>query len=178
MARSRYNSTILSLRSGWRISLCCLTCPGVSSPYMGPGGVGSPSRVWLCAAPWGVARQASLSLGFPRQEYWSGLPFPSPGDLPNPGIKLTPRQILYPWATREAQVIHLVNTYWINTHINFNFKKYIIVCKEWESTLKNHWIHGSSISLCVVSIHRYEKQNSCHMEGMFKKCTNIAETLS
>ena len=31
--------------------------------------------------------QASQSMGFPRQEYWSGLPFPSPGDLPNPGIK-------------------------------------------------------------------------------------------
>ena len=34
-----------------------------------------------------VACQASLSMGFSRQEYWSGLPFPSPGDLPNPGIK-------------------------------------------------------------------------------------------
>ena len=34
-----------------------------------------------------VARQASLSMGFSRQEYWSGLPFPSPEDLPNPGIK-------------------------------------------------------------------------------------------
>ena len=37
--------------------------------------------------PWTVARQASLSMGFSRQEYWSGLPFPSPGDLPDPGIK-------------------------------------------------------------------------------------------
>ena len=34
-----------------------------------------------------VARQASLSMGFPRQEYWSGLPLPSPGGLPDPGIK-------------------------------------------------------------------------------------------
>ena len=34
-----------------------------------------------------VARQALLSLGFPGQEYWSGLPFPSPGDLPDPGIE-------------------------------------------------------------------------------------------
>ena len=39
------------------------------------------------ATPWTVARQAPLSLGFPRQEYWSGLPFPLPGDLPNPGIE-------------------------------------------------------------------------------------------
>ena len=38
--------------------------------------------LWLFAAPWTVARQAPLSMGFPRQEYWSGLPFPPPGDLP------------------------------------------------------------------------------------------------
>ena len=37
---------------------------------------------------WTVTRQAPLSVRFPRQEYWSGLPFPSPGDLPNPGIEL------------------------------------------------------------------------------------------
>ena len=41
------------------------------------------------ATPWTVACQAPLSMGFPRQEYWSGLPFPSPGDLPDPGIKPT-----------------------------------------------------------------------------------------
>ena len=39
--------------------------------------------------PWTVASQASLSMGFPRQVYWSGLPFPSPGDLPNPGMEPT-----------------------------------------------------------------------------------------
>ena len=36
---------------------------------------------------WTVAQQAPVSMGFPRQEYWSGLPFPSPGDLPDPGIE-------------------------------------------------------------------------------------------
>ena len=45
------------------------------------------SRVQLFATPWTVAYQAPPSLGFSRQEYWSGLPFPSPGDLPKPGIK-------------------------------------------------------------------------------------------
>ena len=49
--------------------------------------VKSLSRVWLFATPWTVAYQASPSLGFSRQESWSGLPFPSPGDLHNPGIK-------------------------------------------------------------------------------------------
>ena len=46
------------------------------------------SRVRLFATPWTVAYQAPPSVGFSRQEYWSGLPFPSPGDLPNPGIEL------------------------------------------------------------------------------------------
>ena len=41
------------------------------------------------ATPWTVAQQAPLSTGFSRQEYWSGLPFPTPGDLPHPGIKPT-----------------------------------------------------------------------------------------
>ena len=41
----------------------------------------------LFATPWTVAKQAPLSMGFPKQEYWSGWPFPPQGDLPNPGIK-------------------------------------------------------------------------------------------
>ena len=47
----------------------------------------SLSRVRLFAAPWTVAYEAPLSMGFSRQESWSGLPFPPPGDLPNPGIE-------------------------------------------------------------------------------------------
>ena len=43
--------------------------------------------VQLSVTPWTVARQAPLSLGFSKQEHWSGLPFPSPGDLADPGIK-------------------------------------------------------------------------------------------
>ena len=49
--------------------------------------VKSLSHVLLFATPWTVARQAPLSMGFFRQDYWSGLPFPSPGDLPNPRIE-------------------------------------------------------------------------------------------
>ena len=45
------------------------------------------SRDWLFATPWTVAYQAPLSMGFSRQECWSGLPLPSPGYLPDPGIK-------------------------------------------------------------------------------------------
>ena len=49
--------------------------------------VKSLSRVRLFATPWTGAYRASPSMGFSRQEYWSGLPFPSPGDLPDPGVE-------------------------------------------------------------------------------------------
>ena len=49
--------------------------------------VKSLSRDQLFTTLWTIACQASLSMGFSRQEYWSGLPFPSPGDLPDPGIE-------------------------------------------------------------------------------------------
>ena len=66
------------------------------------------SLVWLFATPWAVAHQGPLSMGFPRQEYWSGLPFPSPEDFSDPGIEpaspalvcvraKSHRQILYHW---------------------------------------------------------------------------------
>ena len=45
------------------------------------------SRVWLFATPWTAAYQAPPSMGFSRQEYWSGLPCPPPGDLPHPGME-------------------------------------------------------------------------------------------
>ena len=49
--------------------------------------VSSLSRVRLFVTPWTVAYQAPPSMGFSRQEYWSGVPFLSPGDLPDPGIE-------------------------------------------------------------------------------------------
>ena len=53
--------------------VCGLSCSGMSDS----------------ATPWTVAHQAPLSMGFSRQEYWSGLPYPPPGDLPDPGIEPT-----------------------------------------------------------------------------------------
>ena len=71
---------------------------------------GPLSRAWLFGTPWTTAYQGPLSMGFLRQAYWSGLIFPSPGTLPDPGIKpmslaLAIRQILYRWATREVHVL-------------------------------------------------------------------------
>ena len=67
----------------------------------------SLSHVWLFVTLWTIACQVPLSMGFSRQEYWSGLPCPPPGDLPHPGIEpaslhLHGRRVLYRWATREA----------------------------------------------------------------------------
>ena len=67
----------------------------------------SLSCVWPFVTPWTVARQAPLSMGFSRQEYWGGLPFPPLGDLPDPGTE--PRSLALAgrfftiWAKRETQ---------------------------------------------------------------------------
>ena len=63
--------------------------------------VKSLSRVRLFATPWTVGHQAPLSTGFPRQEYWSGLPFPPPGDLPDPGIKPSSPELVGRFFTTE-----------------------------------------------------------------------------
>ena len=64
-----------------------LTC-SASQPLPGKRKkVKSLGCVRLFATPWTIAYQAPLSMGLPRQEYWNGLPFPSPGDLPDPGIE-------------------------------------------------------------------------------------------
>ena len=70
------------------LSLLLLEQPGLSHQGCpeGGGGLGTRSCLTL-VTPWTVARQAPLSVEFSRQEYWSGWPFPSPGDLPDQGIE-------------------------------------------------------------------------------------------
>ena len=67
------------------------------------------SRVQLFATPWTVAHQAPPSMGFSRQEYWCGLPFPSLGDLPWPKdqtqVSCIAGKCFNLWATREAQIM-------------------------------------------------------------------------
>ena len=62
------------------------------------------SRVQLFVTPWTVACQASLSVGFSRQEYWSGLPIPSPGDLSDPGIETASPALAGEFSTTEPPV--------------------------------------------------------------------------
>ena len=69
---------------------CCNNMDNISI-----GGVSTSKSCPALATPWTVACQAPLSIEFPRQEYWSGLPFPSSGDLPDPEIK--PGLLCFRW---------------------------------------------------------------------------------
>ena len=69
------------------LSLTMYFYPPPNSKWKWKVKVKSLSRVRLFATPWTVAHQAPPSMWFSRQEYWSGLPFPPPGDLPDPGIE-------------------------------------------------------------------------------------------
>ena len=71
---SPWDSPSKNTRVGFHVLLQCLK-------------VKSLSRVRLLVTPWTAAHQGPPSMGFSRQEYWSGVPLPSPGDLPDPGIE-------------------------------------------------------------------------------------------
>ena len=90
----------------------------------------SLSHVQLSETLWTVARQVPLSMGFSRQEYWSRLPFPPSGYLPNPGIKPASPPLtgvfLYHWATWEAPI--LFNPSNVAVSIIYLFILFIIYC--------------------------------------------------
>ena len=75
------------MRLDWDAPFYAKSKDSVSSQYLMCVRACVLSRVQLFLTPWTVAHQTPLSIEFTRQEYWSGLPFPSPGDLPNPGIE-------------------------------------------------------------------------------------------
>ena len=87
------------------------------------------------ATLWTVAHQAPLSMGFPRQEYWSGLPFPSPEDLPDLGIEPT---------SPALQADSLPLSHW-KAHV------YIYVCDTWAS----QWLSGKEFFLRFFFIISY-----------------------
>ena len=96
--------------------------------------VKSLCRVRLFGTPWTVAYQAPLSMGFSRQEYWSGVPFPSPGDLPDPGIE--PRS---PALQADALLSEPPGKYFFKSSNNFKRKQ-------------QRWTYNSlpKYSLCLV----------------------------
>ena len=97
-------------------------------------GIQSLTHIWFFGTPWTVACQASLSIGFFRQEYWSGLPFPSPGDLPDPGIK--PRS-----SALQADSLLLSHTH---THTH-TFVVVQSISHVWLCNLMDNIMPGSSV---------------------------------
>ena len=89
----------------------------------------SLSHVHLFATPWTTAHQAPLSMGFPRQEYWSGLPLPSPGDLSNPGL-LHWQEASLP-VSHQRSPIHLVQLSSVQSlsHVQFFATPWTAACQ-------------------------------------------------
>ena len=137
------------------VCVCVCVCVWVSEPV---------SRVQLSVIPWTVALQAPLSMEFSRQQYWSGSPCPSPGDLSDPGIKpgfpaLQADSLLTVWATKEA---------WFGLRDGFDLRIQIMcICLVHNKHLK---VLDSSISLVFICWHccckymvfkRIEKSKRC-----------------
>ena len=82
--------------------------------------------------PWTAARRTPLSMGFPRQEYWSWLPFPTPGESSRArnktSISCIGRQILYHWSTREAPHAYYLDSFFVFVIILFFFNLWATLC--------------------------------------------------
>ena len=103
------------------------------------------NRVWLSATPWTIAHQAPLCMEFSRQEYWSGLPFPTSGDLPDPAIKPTSPALASRFFTTELPgKPRLLCTWQLNMHI----VKCLQICK-------NEYMHDIQYMLSKTSIIMY-----------------------
>ena len=105
-------------------------------------------RARLFATPWTIVHQAPLSMGFSRQESWSGLPFPSPGDLPNPGIGAGS-----PASPALADRFFTTSTAWEALHM------YIYTCKRL-STQREHvhiyiYIYTHTHTHMLIYMHTY-----------------------
>ena len=127
------------------------------------------SRVQLFATLWTVAHQTPLSMGFSRQEYWSGLPGPPPGIISDPGISNLQlpccRWILYHWGTGEAPKIcpwsWFYTPVWILDQINktFCFQKFFFIktlLKTWQfwfcrNIILPIWAHWNRLQKPILS---------------------------
>ena len=105
------------------------------------------SCVWLLATLWTIAHQVPLSVGFSGQEYWSGLPWPPPGDLPNPGIE--PGSVASP--TLAGRFFTTSGTWEISEDILFNIYCWFINYKLTANSTRIYvWMMLSNI--CIFSI--------------------------
>ena len=103
----------------------------------------SLSRVRPFATLWTVAHQAPQSVGFSRQEYWSGLPFPSPGDLPNPGIEPRSPTLQADTLTSEppGKPIYCIKIMWMwSLSLSFRISYLLYSWEMWDDTVSTWWM--------------------------------------
>ena len=155
--------------------------------------VKSLSHVWFFATPWTVAHQAPPSMGFSRQEYWSGFPFPSPGDLPNlgieprspslqadaltsepPGKPTTRVQIWYllphyGWTSRELLEVNCHSSL-CHSHVWMWYKETLHLVASMETNLKPGRGHGPK-KLSQICWIKTTLKNMLSLD--FKLCENI-----
>ena len=115
------------------------------------------SHVWLFATLWTVALQASLSMEFTRQEYWSGLPWPSLGDLPDPGVELM--SLMSPAligsffnsnATWEAQTSVWSSKWAYYLHSYLDLRCHVLQLWKWVAFKVMKCIHKERVLKCLL----------------------------
>ena len=110
-------------------------------PFLHKDGLNHFSHVWLFATPWTVTHQATLSMGFSRQGYWSGFPCPPPGDLPNPGIE--PASLGSPTL---ADGFFSTNATWeAHTRINIEIKKMLRTIKHGKAHGRKRYFYSTTL---------------------------------
>ena len=122
------------------------------------------SHVLLFATPWTVAHQAPLSIEFSRQEYWSGLLFPSPGDLPDPGIE--PRSPTLQADTLTSELPGKPNFTCIGL---YNLKSWLTWQCQWKVDKKNTIHCYESISWGDIGNEVKNEKNLCSVNYCKKK---------
>ena len=120
------------------------------------------SHIWLFATPWTVACQAPLSKGFSRQEYWSGLPCPPPGDLSDPGIEsasLTPPALAGSFFTTsaawEAQAAWHTDSQRLQWFFSINRVKEVYLRVNKWTIYTMQWMIGNYMQVFLVHTHTY-----------------------
>ena len=129
------------------------------------------SRSQLFVTPWVITCQVPLSMGFSRQEHWSGLPFPSPGDLPNPGIKPGSPTLQVdslpaepPGKPKECQTISKMNS--TNQIMLGNFLLDFIMC--------GLCIHSSSLECRLFSFFMITYDSTMNFFVNFAYCAQVS----
>ena len=143
----------------------------------------------LFATPWTVACQAPLSMEFSRQEYWSEYPFPSPGDLPNPGIKPRSPALQADSLPSEPQgawawlmiVLICNNSLWLYFITKYNFYTWFLFLAVYiqfmlqNADLKTLFLQGPGAGIKAFGISPF-KGRGCWYQAPFNRCQSSLQS--